>query len=171
VTSAVAKLLPSEWQFSALGRSEGFLDESGEATTTALADDACIFLNRPDFAGGAGCAFHFAATRLGLEQRALKPDVCWQLPLRREDVVDDTGHVTSKVHEWRRRDWGEAGEEFGWWCTEAPEAFTGHQRVVDSLESELRGLVGDGIYTAIRAYLDERSQTGTPLPHPTVRGA
>src|SRR5216684_522098 len=139
VTAAVGELLAAEWQFSNVGLSDGFLDESGEATTTALVDDACIFLNRPDFVGGAGCAFHFAATRLGVAHKELKPDVCWQLPLRREDVVDDSGHVTSKVHEWRRRDWGEAGEEFAWWCTEAPEAFTGHQPVVESLESELRG--------------------------------
>ena len=30
-------------------------------TVTRLLDDACIFLNRPGFAGGAGCAFHIAA--------------------------------------------------------------------------------------------------------------
>jgi hypothetical protein len=170
VKGAVAELLPAEWQFAEGGRRDGFLDESGTATTTALIDDACIFLNRPGFAGGVGCAFHIAAGRLGVAHKELKPDVCWQLPLRREDTVSDSGHVTSKVHEWRRLDWGEAGEEFAWWCTEAPEAFTDDRPVITTLEDELRALVGDKIYTLIRGYLDDRSRATVPLPHPTVRG-
>jgi hypothetical protein len=169
VRAAVDELLATEWQFAEIGRREGFLDDSGEATTTRLEDDACIFLNRPGFPGGAGCAFHFASARLGIAHKELKPDVCWQLPLRREDTVDDRGHVTSKVHEWRRIDWGEAGLEFAWWCTEAPEAFTGPEPVVKSLADELRGLVGDKVYTRIRAYLEARGRDSTPLPHPTIR--
>ena len=63
---------------------------------TRLVDDACIFLNRPGFAAGAGCAFHIAAVNRGVNPLTLKPEVCWQLPLRREDQVDDEdGHVTS----------------------------------------------------------------------------
>jgi hypothetical protein len=169
VSAAVARLRDDEWQFAEVGRRDGFLDTSGEATTTALADDACIFLNRPGFAGGVGCAFHLASIRLGVTHMALKPDVCWQLPLRREDTVDDAGHVTSTVHEWRRADWGEAGEEFAWWCTEAPAAFTASEPVVTTLEQELRGLVGDTIYTRIRRYLSARDGSSTPLPHPTIR--
>ena len=169
VRAAVAELRPAEWQFSAVGLRDGFLDDSGEATTTTLVDEACIFLNRPGFAGGVGCAFHLAASRLGVTHKTLKPDVCWQLPLRREDTVDAAGHVTSTVREWRRLDWGEAGEEFAWWCTEAPAAFTATEPVVTSLESELRGLVGDKIYGRIRNYFAARDGSSTPLPHPTVR--
>jgi hypothetical protein len=73
------------------------------------------------------------------------------------------------VHEWRRADWGEAGEEFAWWCTEAPAAFTASEPVVTTLEQELRGLVGDTIYTRIRRYLSARDGSSTPLPHPTIR--
>ena len=48
------------------------------------------------------------------------PTVCWQLPLRLEHHVDDNDHVTYMLREWKRRDWGEGGAEFHWWCTEDP---------------------------------------------------
>jgi hypothetical protein len=169
VSGAVDGLTAEEWQFATEGRRDGFLAHDGDTTTTALVDDACIFLNRPGFPGGVGCAFHLAAARLGVAHKTLKPDVCWQLPLRREDTVDGTGHVTSKIHEWRRKDWGEAGEEFAWWCTESSAAFTGVAPVVASLADELRGLVGAKVYTRIRDYIDARAASPTPLPHPTVR--
>jgi len=169
VRGAVGELLATEWQFREIGLRDGVFDTNGETTTTKLEQDACIFLNRPGFFGGVGCAFHLAAARLGVAHKTLKPDVCWQLPLRREDSVDDRGHVTSKVHEWRRIDWGEAGEEFAWWCTEAPEAFGGTEPVVISLADELRGLVGDKAYTRIRSYIEDRRRNPTLLPHPTVR--
>ena len=47
-----------------------------------------------------------------------KPEVCWQVPLRRVDDTDVYGHVTSTVREWKRRDWGAGGDEFHWWCTD-----------------------------------------------------
>jgi hypothetical protein len=169
VCAAATELLPAEWQYRDIGLAEGVLDESGDAPTTALVDDACIFLNRPGFAGGVGCAFHLAAPRLGVSHMELKPDVCWQLPLRREDSVDEAGHVTSKVHEWRRLDWGDAGEEFAWWCTEAPAAFSGSAPVIESLAEELRALVGDQVFDRICDYLDGRERRSAPLPHPTIR--
>ena len=70
-----------------------------------------------------------------------KPDVCWQLPLRRDDREDDDGHVTSTVGEWGRSGWGEGGAEFHWWCTEAREA---HRRLGAALPGDGRGAVGDG---------------------------
>ena len=46
---------------------------------------ACIFHNRPDFpAGGYGCALHGLALAEGVEPLEPKPDVCWQLPIRRQ---------------------------------------------------------------------------------------
>ena len=45
-------------------QASGVLDRPRTAaTTTRLVDGACIFLNRPGFAGGAGCALHSAAAR------------------------------------------------------------------------------------------------------------
>src|ERR1019366_4384887 len=43
----------------------------------------CIFQNRPGFPAGAGCALHQHARLRGLEPHTVKPDVCWQLPIRR----------------------------------------------------------------------------------------
>jgi hypothetical protein len=53
-----------------------FSDET--RTNTRVVDGACIFLNRPGFAGGAGCALHLAALRDGESPTDWKPSVCWQ---------------------------------------------------------------------------------------------
>ena len=87
---------------------------------TRLVDDACIFLNRPGSPQGAGCALHVAALEAGERPLDWKPNVCWQLPLRLEHSTDENGHVTSRLRDWKRRDWGDGGHEFHWWCTEAP---------------------------------------------------
>ena len=57
-------------------------DEEG-ARKTRVVDGACIFANRPGFAGGEGCALHGLALRTGRHFLETKPDVCWQLPIRR----------------------------------------------------------------------------------------
>ncbi|MCI4361418.1 MAG: hypothetical protein L3J91_06900, partial [Thermoplasmata archaeon] len=67
----------------------------GEPSVTRIVDEACIFLNRPGFPGGAGCALHRAALEQGERPLDWKPDVCWQLPLRREDSVGESGRVTT----------------------------------------------------------------------------
>lgn len=169
VEAVVPKLLDSEWQFKSEGLADGFIEHNGDEVKTALFDDACIFLNRPGFAGEPGCAFHIASRRLGVEHLELQPDVCWQLPVRREDLVDDQGRVTSIVTQWDRRHWGPAGEDFHWWCSEAPEAFTSKVPVYRSLEPELTQLMGKKNFTQVRRYLDARRSDGTPLPHPVVR--
>jgi hypothetical protein len=141
---------------------------------TRLLDDACIFLNRPGFAAGAGCAFHIAAARRGINFMELKPEVCWQLPLRREDHVDDDeGHVTSVIRQWDRRHWGKGGREFHWWCTESPDAFVGKKPVYSEMQAELTEMVGAKIYDRFVALVREKERLrtkGVPLPHPAVRG-
>ena len=52
------------------------------ARTRKVVDGACIFLNRPGFAGGAGCALHLAALDAGESPIDWKPSVCWQLPIK-----------------------------------------------------------------------------------------
>ncbi|MFM7063132.1 MAG: hypothetical protein ACKO04_06540 [Actinomycetes bacterium] len=64
---------------------------------------------------------------------------------------------------------GRGCAEFHWWCTEDPEAFVGHERVVDSLEGEIRGLVGDEVYELLLDHLDDRATGTVFLPHPAVR--
>ena len=167
VVAAAATLTPEDWQFHQGAEVDVVEEGDDAATVTRQVDGACIFLNRPGFAGGAGCALHAAALRRGERPMDLKPTVCWQLPLRREDEVDSTGHVTSVVRQWDRRHWGEGGFEFDWWCTEAPEAFTGEQAVYESLADELREMVGARTYRMLVAELERRRGGPTrALPHP-----
>lgn len=99
----------------------------------------------------------------------LKPDVCWQLPLRREDVTGDDGSVTSTVGQWERQHWGAGGEEFAWWCTEAREPFSATTPLWREMRRELEALVGPDVFALIAAYLEAREATGSVLPHPAAR--
>lgn len=176
VEKAAATLTADQWQLRRKGRKDDELNvvkknKHGE-TVTRLVDGACIFLNRPGFAGGPGCALHQAALQQGRHPLELKPEVCWQLPLRREDQVADDGHVTSTVRQWDRRHWGAGGQEFAWWCTESPDAFVGHRPVYESMAAELTEMVGADVYRMLVSYLDERTrrlQERVALPHPVVR--
>ena len=170
VKAAAKTLTADQWQFIEQGKKGVIKRKKSGEVTSRLVDDACIFLNRPGFAKGPGCAFHVAAMERGIPHAELTPDVCWQLPLRRFDEVEETtGRVTSTVTEWSRAHWGDGGKEFAWWCTEAPEAFVGHQPVYLELEAELIGIAGEEVYALLADYLNGRLQGGVPLPHPVRR--
>ncbi len=185
--AAAARLDESQWQHAAVAaRKGGPTKRSGRrgprgsqpsapTAMTRLHDGACIFLNRPGFPAGAGCALHQGALAAGERPLDWKPDVCWQLPLRLEEHTDDHGHVTSTLREWKRRDWGPGGDEFAWWCTDAPDAFTDRRRVVDTMRDEIVALVGEGPYQLLLDHLDQGgaspATTTTLLPHPAVRAA
>jgi hypothetical protein len=180
VERAARTLTADQWQFRDRGRTTS--DRSGVVrrrkngdVTTRLVDEACIFLNRADWPGGSGCALHRAALERGVAPRDLKPDVCWQLPLRREDEVADNGHVTSVVRQWDRRDWGHGGADFHWWCTESPDAFVGAHPVHEELRGDLVAMVGRKVHRRLAAYLRARhpgkdgDPVGIPVAHPAVR--
>jgi hypothetical protein len=169
VEALADRLGPGDWQLRDVGRREGVTEvEEDGGVRTRLHDGACVLLNRPGFPGGPGCALHRAALERGARPMDWKPDVCWQLPLRRVDSTDEVGHVTSTVREWKRRDWGDGGEDFAWWCTEAPEAFTGGAPVLVEMHDELVALVGAPVVERLVAVLAAR-RPGTVLPHPVVR--
>jgi hypothetical protein len=173
VEKAAATLTPDVWQYHGTEKNVIHKNKDGD-TVTRIVDDACIFLNRPGFAAGAGCAFHIAAVQRGVNPLTLKPEVCWQLPLRREDHVDDEeGHVTSTIRQWDRRHWGKGGREFHWWCTESPDAFVGSKPVYREMQAELTQMVGEKVYDRFVALVRERDRLRgqrVPLPHPAVRG-
>ena len=135
----------------ALDADDVFSDET--RTNTKVVDGACIFLNRPGFDGGEGCALHLAAVRAGESPTAWKPSVCWQLPIKIdwEPVPDGTEIAT--VRGWERGDWGDDGESMHWCCTEGPEAYIGEQAVVDSLADELIAVLGEPVYVELRRRL------------------
>ncbi len=180
VKAVAATLTEEEWQFRREGKQHGISvkHKNGEVTTR-IVHDSCIFLNRVGWPTGPGCALHQVAVKRGVPHLTLKPDVCWQLPLRRDDEVATDGHVTSVVSQWDRRNWGDGGFEFHWWCTESPEAFVGANPVYEELKDELVEMVGRKIYKRLAAYLQARKQppptNGTPMavavkvPHPAIR--
>lgn len=168
VTAAAARLTRAQWQLKGRARG-GFLVTDDEGTrTTRLVDGACIFLNRPGFAAGAGCALHQGALAAGERPLDWKPDVCWQVPLRLQEHVDDHGYVTSTLREWKTRDWGPGGQEFAWWCTDSADAFVSHRPVYVHMRDEIVTLVGEEVYDLLAVELRRRSRR-TLLPHPAVR--
>ncbi len=166
-TKMAAKLTDDQWQHRKVAhRRGGPLKKAADGeNVTRLVDDACIFLNRPGFPGGPGCALHRAALEVGERPLDWKPDVCWQLPLRLEEETDTHGHVTSTLREWKRRDWGEGGADFHWWCTDDPDAFVGRRPVYEELRDEIIEMVGAGPYRSIVTHLAERAS------HMSNRGA
>jgi hypothetical protein len=182
VELAAKELTDDQWQFRrvALRRGGPLRRGRGRPVTTRLVDGACIFLNRPDHGSGAGCALHRAALDNGVQPLSLKPDVCWQLPLRRDETVGPDGHVTTVIGEWKRQHWGRGGSDFAWWCTEAPEAFSGRKPVYATLRDELVAMTGADVYGLIAGYLDARrpaarrgTAAGIPVRvrHPAVRSS
>ena len=133
------------------------VDDEGDRITRVV-DGACIFQNRPGSSTGPGCALHLAAVASEVEPLEWKPEVCWQLPIRVEHHLDDYDRSTHFVRQWTRSDWGEAGQDLGWWCSEASEAYTGSQNVARYLRAEIEALAGSHIADALITYIDGASE-------------
>ena len=176
VRDMAGQLTDDQWQLRQVADDAGgpvYRNDDGDWVTRTH-DGACVFLNRPGFAAGAGCALHLMALQTGQRPLDTKPAVCWQLPLRLDYHTSDAGHLTYILTEWKRRDWGEGGEDFHWWCTESPEAFSvpGHHAPVwQTLRDEIVELVGDEAYAALVAHVRSLGNAVpvTLLAHPALR--
>ncbi|MEY3618309.1 MAG: hypothetical protein RL726_1007 [Actinomycetota bacterium] len=167
VVKHVVRLTDEQWQMKPKAAKKGFLKKHKNGdTTTRRVDGACIFLNRPGFEGGAGCAFHIAAMEAGERPLDWKPNVCWQLPIRLEHHTDTSGWVTTFVREWKRRDWGNDGDDLHWWCTDTPDAFVGKEPVYKYLKDEMIETVGRTVYDLMVEVLERPN--AVPLPHPVM---
>jgi hypothetical protein len=155
--SALAATLPPElFQHRAQAQAEaGGIFATDERSATRVVDGACIFLNRPGFSGGAGCALHLAALEAGDPPIDWKPSVCWQLPIKVDWEPAPGGREVATVRRWQRRDWGPEGETMAWCCTEGERAYVGDQPVIDSLAPELDALVGTAVRVELRRRLTE----------------
>jgi hypothetical protein len=157
VTAAAKGLKRKEWQHAEVGRREGISEDDeleGEpARRTRTVEGACVFLNRPGFSGGAGCALHAMALRTGQHPLETKPDVCWQLPVRRTqdwvDRADETRVLVTSIGEFDRRGWGPGGADLHWWCTSSPEAHVGAEPLYLSYGPELTALIGAAAYAEL----------------------
>jgi hypothetical protein len=179
VKSFVKKLTPETWQRYRKGFSRWTeLDSVGEEKDrrrTATEDGACVFLNRDGFAGGAGCALHGLALREGKHPLETKPDVCWQLPVRREQEwvtrPDDTKILLSTLGEFDRRGWGEGGHDLHWWCTSSPEAHVATERLYEGYAPELTALIGEAAYAELARLCAARLAQGQIAEHPATTAA
>ena len=156
---AASHLTDDDWQF----RDKGLGKYKG----------ACIFLNRPGFPAGAGCALHTKAIKLGVPPLTMKPEVCWQLPIRRSQEwvtrPDGTEILKSTVTEYDRRGWGSGGADLHWYCTGDPAAHVGAKPVWQSLADELTELLGVAAYAELAELCERRGQLGLIAVHPATR--
>ena len=165
----VKMLDPEHWQFHDEGRASKNAwietDDEGDRKT-AVHDGACIFLNRPGFAGGEGCALHGLALRIDKHPLETKPDVCWQLPIRRTfrdvELPDGTEYTEVTIGEYDRRGWGPGGHDLDWYCSGNTEAHVGQEPVYISNGPELVALMGQAAYDELvehcEAHIASRSR-------------
>ncbi len=154
VSAMAAMLSPSQFQYCDAAEAGGIFSDEQRVNTRVI-DGACIFLNRPGFAGGAGCALHVAAVEAGESPLDWKPSVCWQLPIRVDWEAIDNGRERATLRRWSRADWGDEGSTMAWCCTEGERAYVGDGRVVDTLAEELNAILGTEVFVELRTRLNE----------------
>lgn len=156
ISALAATLAPEHFQYHTAAQQGGAFSDA-TATNTRVVDGACIFLNRPGFAGGAGCALHLAALAAGEPTTDWKPSVCWQLPIRVDWEPGVDGTEIATLRRWERRDWVPEGETMAWCCTEGSRAYIGDSPVIDSLGEEIRAIVGNEVFVELRKRVAPRS--------------
>ena len=171
VLKSAADLTPNMWQFYLESRPKRFggglniseIDEEKERKTRTV-DGSCIFLNRkgyeaPGFTGSFGCVLHHLALKEGRHFVETKPDVCWQLPMRRSfetREVGDREYSITVIGEYERLAWGDGGNDFDWYCTSDSDAHVGTEPVYISNRVELVALIGQDAYDILSKHCDER---------------
>ena len=107
-----------------------------------------------------------------------KPDVCWQLPIRRDqewvERPDDSKVLVSTRPEFDRRGWGAGGHDLDWWCTSSTDAHVGTEPMYLSYGPELIALIGAPAYAgwpnSARPALSTAWSPPTPPTRPDRRG-
>jgi hypothetical protein len=176
VAGYVEKLTPEDWQNIKPGRRRWVEEDEDGERKTRVHKGACIFLNRPDFAGGMGCALHAHALRTGIHYVETKPDVCWQLPIRRTyrnvKQPDGTKYLEITIGEYDRRGWGPGGHDLDWYCSGNTEAHVGVDPVFVSSEPELVELMGRPAYDELARHCEAHLKSRSELAiHPASRNA
>jgi hypothetical protein len=181
VKAAAAKLTPDNWQHYRRGfKNYTEMDsidgtKPARRTATQSTDGPCVFLNDAGFSGGGGCALHAQALRDGVHPLKYKPDVCWQLPVRREqDWIkrpDGTKLLQSTLTEFDRRGWGPGGHDLDWWCTSSSDAHVGADPMYVTYGPELTELIGQAAYTKLAELCATRLQAGLVAVHPATTKA
>jgi len=169
VATAVERLTPERWERYEQGR-DGWTETDDEGSLkTRVVEGACIFHNSRGFPGGYGCALHAMALAEGREPLELKPDVCWQLPIRRQfrevDPGDGSTYTEVQIGEYTRAGWGPGGADLEWYCSSNTEAHVGMEPVYVSYRPELTELMGPDGYAELERHCEAFMDAGTPAPH------
>jgi hypothetical protein len=174
VSEWVSRLGRKTWQRISVGEGAWTeVDEEG-ARKTRVVDGACIFLNDPGF-DRPGCALHHLAAKEKVSFVETKPDVCWQLPIRRTyrtvERPDGTSYLEVTLTEYDRRGWGEGGHNLDWYCSANPKAHVGAQPVYLACAAELTELIGEQAYAELTMYCEGLRDVHRKLPlflHPAT---
>ena len=180
VRKAARQLTGELWQYKDEATAHGWVETEAAETVrdgeppgrkTRVVDGACIFLNRPGFPAGAGCALHLLALRQGRHYVETKPDVCWQLPIRRQFRTvtrsDETTYTEVTIGEYTREAWGPGGHDLDWYCTANTEAHHGRIPVYRSNRVELVTLMGKRAYAILaRMCAEFEARPGALMRHP-----
>ena len=89
----------------------------------------------------------------GKQPHTVKPDVCWQLPIRRTyrkvELPDGSSWQEVTITEYDRRGWGPGGHDLDWYCSGNPEAHVGREPVFRGSRAELVELMGEAAYAEL----------------------
>lgn len=179
VLKSAADLTPDMWQFYMESRPKKLggdlqiseVDDDKERKTRTV-NGSCIFLNRKGyeadgFTGSFGCVLHHLALKEGRHFVETKPDVCWQLPMRRSFETREMGdreYSITVIGEYERLAWGDGGDDFDWYCTSDSDAHVGTEPVYISNRVELATLLGQNVYDMLAKYCDERIAAIREIP-------
>jgi hypothetical protein len=180
VRKAARQLTAEQWQYKQDAKAGGWVESESLDTAaegqlpgrkTRVVDGACIFLNRPGFPAGAGCALHLLALSQGRSVVETKPDVCWQLPIRRQfrtvTRTDETTYTEVTIGEYGRDGWGPGGHDLDWYCSSNTDAHHGVEPVYLSSRAELVALMGAAAYEVlVQLCEDFDARPGRLLRHP-----
>ena len=157
-------------------RRDGWVETDDEGDRkTRVSGGACIFHNSRDFEGGYGCSLHALALKEGVHFVETKPDVCWQLPLRRQfrtvTRTDETTYTEVTIGEYGRDGWGPGGHDLDWYCSSNTEAHGGDEPVFRSSEAELVALMGVAAYRVLVTFCEDFDRRESRLlRHPADPG-
>ena len=177
VAAVVEQLGEDEWQLRPDRRNPAkvshWTERADAARTTTVVEGAGISPTRPGSPAGAGCALHQHAVLTGEPPHTQKPDVCWQLPIRRTfrtvEHPDDTSYLEVSIGDYDRRGWGPGGHDLDGYGSGNPDAHVGAEPVYRSNRAELVELMGQGAYEELVLRCEAHLATVKALRTPASR--
>ena len=180
VATYVDQLTPDLWQLrpgpqqgppQGLGRDRRATATARPRSSRSTASRRASSTTAPTSALGAGCALHALALQQGRHPLETKPDVCWQLPIRRTfrtvERQDDTSYTEVTIGEYDRRGWGPGGHDLDWYCSGNTEAHVALEPLYVTNAPELTELMGEAAYAELARHCEAHLRSRSALAlHP-----